>query len=111
PLDVGRLLDRMDEAVIPEPGGTGRFGHTLSPSINTAHRRGGYAPDRERTADIAAGPHRARARCHEAQDAGAVLGTRKTSAPYSVPMSRSRRRSCLPRQFFDAAKVPGTPPS
>src|SRR5215470_19972278 len=34
-LDVGRLLDRMDEALIPKPGGTGRFGHTLSPSINT----------------------------------------------------------------------------
>src|SRR6266566_9756374 len=32
PLDVGRLLDRMDEALIPQPGGTGRFGHTLSPA-------------------------------------------------------------------------------
>src|SRR5262245_23210759 len=39
PLDVGRLLDRMDEALIPQPGGTGRFGHTLSPSINTARTR------------------------------------------------------------------------
>lgn len=38
-LYVGRLLDRMDEALIPQPGGTGRFGHTLSPSINTAPGR------------------------------------------------------------------------
>src|SRR5262249_19966818 len=36
PLDVGRLLDRMDEALIPQPGGTGRFGHALSPSVNGA---------------------------------------------------------------------------
>src|SRR5262249_7381680 len=42
PLDVGRLLDRMDEALISQPGGTGRFGHTLSPSINDA--RPGDAP-------------------------------------------------------------------
>jgi hypothetical protein len=31
PLDVGRLLGRMDEALIPQPGGTGGFGHTLPP--------------------------------------------------------------------------------
>jgi hypothetical protein len=31
PLDVGRLLDGMDEALIPQPDGTGRFGHTLYP--------------------------------------------------------------------------------
>src|SRR5262249_25024065 len=36
PLDVGRLLDRMDEALIPQPGGTGRFGHRPSPSVNDA---------------------------------------------------------------------------
>ena len=30
PLDVGRLLDRMDEALIPQPGGRGLFGHMLS---------------------------------------------------------------------------------
>src|SRR5262249_1585794 len=39
PLDVGRLLDRMDEALIPQPGGTGRFGHTLYPNVNDARRR------------------------------------------------------------------------
>src|SRR5262245_62165352 len=38
PLDVGRLLDRMDEALIPQPGGTGRFGHRLSPSVNDARQ-------------------------------------------------------------------------
>jgi len=31
PLDVRRLLGRMDEALIPQPGGTGRCGHTLPP--------------------------------------------------------------------------------
>src|SRR5262245_39306998 len=36
PLDIGRLLDRMDEALIPQPGGTGRFGHTLYPNVNDA---------------------------------------------------------------------------
>ena len=27
PLDVGRLLDRVDEALVPHAGGTGRFSH------------------------------------------------------------------------------------
>ena len=31
PLDVGRLLGRMDEALIPDAGGTGGFGHALPP--------------------------------------------------------------------------------
>ena len=35
-LDVGRLLGWMNEALIPQPGGTGRFGHALSPSVNDA---------------------------------------------------------------------------
>jgi hypothetical protein len=39
PLDVGRLLDRMNEALIPQPGGTGRFGHALSPNVNDARPR------------------------------------------------------------------------
>src|SRR5262249_4767306 len=39
PLDVGRLLDRMDEALIPQPGGTGGFGHPLYPNVNDARRR------------------------------------------------------------------------
>ena len=30
PLDIGRLLDRMHEALIPQPGGRGLFGHMLS---------------------------------------------------------------------------------
>ena len=31
PLDIGRLLDGMDKALIPELLGTGRFGHSFSP--------------------------------------------------------------------------------
>ena len=82
PLDIGRLLDRMNEALIPQPRGTGRFGHALSPSINDA--RPGEATLRliasgPRTSR--AGPNRAGTARHEACDAGAVLGGRGTSAP------------------------------
>ena len=81
-LDVARLLDRMNEALIPQPRGTGRFGHALSPSINDA--RPGEATLRliasgPRTSR--AGPNRAGTARHEACDAGAVLGGRGTSAP------------------------------
>jgi hypothetical protein len=36
PLDVRRLLNRMDEALIPQPHGTGRFGHRLPQATNDA---------------------------------------------------------------------------
>jgi hypothetical protein len=75
PLDVGRLLDRMNEALIPQLGGTGRFGHALSPSVNDA------SPGEATLRLIAtalrtsrAGPNRAGTARHEACDAGAVLG-------------------------------------
>ena len=74
PLDVGRLLGRMDEALIPQPGGTGRFGHALSPSINDA--RPGEATLRLIATALRtsrAGPNRAGTRRRE--------GTGTTSAP------------------------------
>src|SRR5262249_5135574 len=38
PLDVGRLLDPMDEAPIPQPRGTGRLRNTVYPSVNDARQ-------------------------------------------------------------------------
>src|SRR6516165_6665370 len=76
-LDVGRLLGWMNEALIPQPGGTGRFGHALSPSVNDARpgeailRLMASGPQTSR-----AGPKRAGTRRHAACDAAA-----KTSAP------------------------------
>src|SRR5262245_48970333 len=39
-LDVGCLLDRVDEALIPKPGGTGRLSHMRPPKLRSCHATG-----------------------------------------------------------------------
>ena len=39
PLDVGRLLDGMDEALVPHAGGTGRFSHMRALWVDGCSRR------------------------------------------------------------------------
>src|SRR5687767_8836984 len=44
PLEVGRLFDRMDEALIPDAGEMRRFGHGRPPDVETlclSHQRRG----------------------------------------------------------------------
>ena len=52
PFDVRFLLDWMDEALIPQPGGMGRFGHTLPSEYNNA--RLGDAQDASRACNVVA---------------------------------------------------------
>src|SRR5262249_36126271 len=73
PLDVGRLLGRMNEALIPQPGGTGRFGHALSPS----------GPGQER-----AHLNRSQCRGHGAAPASGVnLSTRRSCGNAHIQIS------------------------
>src|SRR5262249_45785824 len=82
PLDVGRLLDRMDEALIPQPGGTGRFGHTLYPHANDARRRHAALPLTPTGLRTSRTPrNRAGIGRRELKMPPRAVGSRETSAP------------------------------